>query len=334
MPAEDGRHDRTWMCWPSSTDIWGPDLGGVQAAIIEIALTIAEFERVSMLARPTEASAVRRLAKGVHVIDAPVDDLWARDTLPNFITRRGANGTIQLGANHARFNGWGRKQIFSGDAQLAGLVAKRLGIALSESGLTGEGGGIEIDGTGTVLGAASSWVNPNRNAGRTRAQIESSILSMVGGQRMIWVDGLAGHDITDGHIDTLARFINPSTILIDRPALDDPGDPWVTVAARTREQVQQARTATGGRYKIVEIVQPTTIRSTRTDFLSTYMNYYVCNGGVIAPQFGDTKADVAARNVLEELFPNRDVVQVNIDALAAGGGGIHCATQQQPSIRQ
>jgi agmatine deiminase len=333
MPAEEGLHDRTWMCWPSSRDVWGPDLRSVQDAILEIALTIAEFEPVSLLARPTETAAVRRLAKGVEVIDAPVDDLWARDTLPNFLTRRRANGTIELGASHARFNGWGGKQISTGDTQLAGLVAKRLGIALTESSLTGEGGGIEIDGAGTVLAAASSWVNQNRNPGLTRTEIEKAILSMLGAQRMIWVDGLAGHDITDGHIDTLARFVNPSTILVDKPAFNDPDDPWVTVATRTRQQIQHARTAAGGRYKIVEIVQPTTVRGTGDDFLSTYMNYYVCNGGVIAPQFGDAKADAAAHTVLEQLFPDRDVVLLNIDALAAGGGGIHCATQQQPSTR-
>ena len=334
MPAEDSLHDQTWMCWPSSKAVWGSDLAAVQNAILEIALTIAEFEPVSMLARPTEVRAVRRLLKGVTVIEAPVDDLWARDTLPNFLLRRRADGTVELSASHARFNGWGGKQISSGDTQLAGLVAKRLGITLADSGLTGEGGGIETDGEGTVLAAASCWVNPNRNPGRTRAQIESAMLSMLGAKRMIWVDGLAGHDITDGHIDTLARFVNPTTILVDKPAFNDPADPWVKVAARTRQQVGQARTASGTRYNVLEIVQPTTVRGTGDDFLSTYMNYYVCNGGVIAPQFGDKNADAAARTVLERLFPDRDVVLINIDALAAGGGGIHCATQQQPSTRR
>lgn len=334
MPAEDGPHDRTWMCWPSSKAVWGRDLPGVQNTIIEIALTIAEFEPVSLMARPDEAAAVRRLMKGVDVIEGPVDDLWARDTLPNFVTRRRADGTVELAAGHARFNGWGAKQVSSGDTRLAGLVAKRLGIALTASGLTGEGGGIEVDGTGTVLAAASSWVNPNRNPGRTRAQIESALLSMLGAQRMIWIDGLAGHDITDGHIDTLARFVNPTTILIDKPAFDDRFDPWVQVAARTRQQVKQARTASGGKYNTVEIVQPTRIRGTGDDFLSTYMNYYVCDGGVIAPEFGEKKADAAAKKMLESLFPDREVVQLNIDALAAGGGGIHCATQQQPSTRK
>ncbi len=321
------------MCWPSSKAIWGSELRGVQDAIIEIALTIGEFEPVSLLARPAEAAALRRLIKGATVLEGPVDDLWARDTLPNFLTRRRADATLELGASHARFNGWGAKQTHAGDAQLAALVAKNLRVNLQDSGLIGEGGGIEVDGTGTVLGAASSWVNPNRNPGKTQAQIESALIAMLGCNRMIWIDGLAGQDITDGHIDTLARFVNPTSILVDKPSFNDPADPWVKVAARTRQQIGKARTATGAPYKIIEVVQPTTTRRTGNDFLSTYMNYYVCNGGVIAPQFGDSKADSAARKVLQDLFPDREIVQINIDALAGGGGGIHCATQQQPSTR-
>ncbi len=148
---------------------------------------------------------------------------------------------------------------------------------------------------------------------------------------MIWVDGLAGKDITDGHIDTLARFVDPSTIVVDKPAFNDPADPWVAVAERTKQQVQDARTKTGSPYRVVEITQPKRIRGTGNEFLSTYMNYYVCNGAVIAPEFGDRAADAAARKVLAGLFPKREIVLRNIDALAAGGGGIHCATQHQPA---
>ncbi len=334
MPAEDLPHERTWMCWPSSKSVWGSDLSAVQDCIAKVALTIAEFEPVTLLARPGEVDAVRRLLKGVQVVAAPVDDLWARDTLPNFLTRRRSDGTLQLGASHARFNGWGSKQVSSGDTQLAALVTQQLRIQLAESGLIGEGGGIEVDGAGTVLASVSSWVNKNRNPGRSKASIESALLSMLGAKRMIWVDGLAGQDITDGHIDTLARFVNPTTILVDKPAYDDSDDTWVKVAARTKQQVSQARTAAGRAYRILEIVQPVKTRMSGDDFLSTYMNYYVCNGAVIAPQFGDSKADTAARRVLTDLFPDREIVQINIDPLAAGGGGIHCATQQQPSIRK
>ncbi len=330
MPAEDLPHARTWMCWPSSSDVWSTDLQGVQDTIVEIALAIADFEPVSMLARPAEVAAVQKLlGAAVQVVPAPVDDLWARDTLPNFVTR--TIGTkIELAGGRVRFNGWGGKQIHSGDEKLAGIVTDLLKVPLLDSGIVGEGGGLEVDGAGTVAAAESSWVNPNRNPGKSRADIEKALLDLLGAERMIWIDGLAGADITDGHIDTLARFANDSTIVIDKPAYEDPTDPWVKVAKRTKEQIASARTKGGRPYKIVEIVQPASVRQNTEGFLSTYMNYYVCNGAVIAPEFGDKKADAAAKKVLADLFPNREIVQINIDALAAGGGGIHCATQQQP----
>ena len=334
MPAEDTPHERTWMCWPSSEAVWGEDLASVQDTIATIALAIVEFEPVTMLARPEEIDALGEiLGSEIEVLAGPVDDLWARDTLPNFVTRTNPDGSIGIAASHATFNGWGGKQIHDGDTQLAALVAGHLGIELLDSGLVGEGGGIEVDGAGTVLAAASSWVNENRNPGKSRGDIEASILAMLGADRMIWVDGLAGNDITDGHIDTLARFASEGTILVDEPAFDDPDDPWVEVAARTESQVREARANDGEPYEIVKIVQPEYPRGTGEDFLATYMNYYVCNGAVIAPEFGDPDADAAAKSVLQELFADREVVMVNIDPLASGGGGIHCATQHQPTLR-
>jgi agmatine deiminase len=333
MPAEEDPHERTWMCWPSSEEVWGPDLTAVQDAIVDIAQAIARFEPVTMLARPSEMDALGEiLTDNITLMEGTVDDLWARDTLANFVVRTSSSGKQELAAAHATFNGWGGKQIHDGDTQLAALVAKQLGVELIDVGLVGEGGGVEIDGTGTVLAAASCWVNDNRNPGKSREEIEAALLEMLGGDRMIWVDGLAGADITDGHIDTLARFANPSTIVVDKPAFDDPSDPWVAVAATTKAMVSAATTVDGEPYQIVEIVQPTDIRGGGEGFLSTYMNYYVCNGAVIAPQFGDPAADDAAEAVLAGLFPDRQIVMLDIDALAAGGGGIHCATQQQPRI--
>lgn len=330
MPAEEEEHERTWMCWPSNGEIWGDDLATVQATITDIALAIADFEPVTMLVRPeARDAAAAMLGDSIELLDAPVDDLWARDTLPNFLVRT-VDGVSELAATHAIFNGWGGKQVHDGDTQLAGVVARHLGLGLLASGLVGEGGGVEVDGQGTVLAAASSWVNDNRNPGMSRDDVEEALLVLLGADRVIWVDGLAGADITDGHIDTLARFANPATIVVDAPAADDPDDPWVEVAARTLELVEAARTIDGDPYDVVEIVQPATIRGSGDDFLATYMNYYVCNGAVIAPEFGDEAADAAAREVLASLFPDREIVQLDIDALAAGGGGIHCATQQQP----
>lgn len=333
MPAEDVEHERTWMCWPSRADVWGGSLPDVQDAIVRIALAIAEFEPVTMLARAEEVAGVEALVDGadVEVIEAPVDDLWARDTLPCFLIGE-VDGAPALAAGRVAFNGWGDKQVHDGDAQLAGIVAELLEIELIDSGITGEGGGLEVDGGGTVMAAESSWANDNRNPGTDRDEIEAGLLDLLGGERMIWVDGLAGADITDGHIDTLARFVDEATILVDQPAFEDPEDPWVAVAERTRAQVTQATTANGDPYEVIEMVQPREVRGTGDEFLSTYMNYYVCNGAVIAPEFGDPDADEAAAAILTELFPDREVILLDIDALAAGGGGIHCATQQQPRI--
>ncbi len=203
--------ERTWMCWPSSGEVWESDLPDVQDAIARVALAISAYEPVTMLARPAEADAVRELlGDDVEVVEAPVDDLWARDTLPALLVRdAAAGGGGELAAGRVRFNGWGDKQVHRGDARLAAVVARHLDIELIDSGVVGEGGGFEIDGAGTVLAAESSWVNDNRNPSLTKAQIEERLLGLLGADRLIWVDGLAGHDITDGHIDTLARFASP-----------------------------------------------------------------------------------------------------------------------------
>lgn len=332
MPAEERAHAATWMCWPSSTGIWGGSLAGVQDTIIALARIIARFEPVKMLARPNELARLHRLlSEAVEVIEAPVDDLWARDTLPLFIRANNPQDTVPLAAARLRFNGWGNKQRHSGDAQLAELVASRLGIPLLDADLTGEGGGVETDGAGTLLAARSSWVNPNRNPDLDEAEIGARLVALLGAKRIIWIDGIAGEDITDGHIDTLARFVHPGALIVDRPDYVEPGEVWYDVAEATKRSLTEVQQAQGGPLSLIPLVQPTNPRGKGQDFLSSYVNYYVCNGAVIAPSFGDSAADRAAADVLREQYPGREVVQLDIDPLAAGGGGIHCATQQQPT---
>ena len=334
MPAEETRHERTWMCWPSGRDIWGRALPEVQASIASIALAIAANEPVTLLARPHQVRAARaEVGADVEVVGAPVDDLWARDTLPCFLlSTASATAPATLGAGRVRFNGWGHKQRHGGDRRLAGIVAEMLGVEVVDSGVVGEGGGLEIDGAGTVLASESSWVNENRNPDRSRADIEAALLDLLGADRFLWVDGLAGKDITDDHIDSQARFASPTTIVLDRSAAGAPEDVWSKTAARTRARLTAAATRSGEPYKIVDLVQPESVRNDDADFLATYLNYYVCNGAVIAPSFGDRAADERAHATLSGLFPGRRVTQLDIDPVAAGGGGIHCATQQQPAL--
>ncbi len=334
MPAEEELHDATWMCWPSRREVWGRDLADVQAAIVRIAVAIARREPVRMLARPAEVDRVRALLADAdaRVIAAPVDDLWARDTLPSFLVANDPADEVPLAAARVRFNGWGGKQLHGGDVRLAGLVAGHLGVPLIDSGLTGEGGGLENDGAGTILAARSSWVNDNRNPGVSEDEIARRLADLLGADRVVWVDGLAGADITDGHIDTLARFAGPGRIVLGRPAYTEPGEQWFDLSVATEDALAETLTTDGRPYRFTSLVEPEEPRGTGDAFLSSYVNYYVCNGAVIAPAFGDGDADRAAAARLADLHPDREIVQVEIDAIAAGGGGIHCATQQQPGI--
>lgn len=329
MPAEDDRHAATWMCFPGRRAIWGRDLAAVQATIAEIGLVVARFETVRMLARPDDVARAQELVgSDLDVIEAPVDDLWARDTLPLFLVSESGD----LAAARVRFNGWGGKQVHDGDVRLAGLVADMVEIDLLDTGLVGEGGGVETDGEGTLLASRSSWVNDNRNPGLDDEAIAGALTAGLGARRLLWVDGVAGEDITDGHIDTLARFADSTTIVRESTSYVEPGEVWYELALATAESLERFRTLEGDRYELVELEQPTTTRRRNPDFLASYVNYYLCNGAVLIPEFGDARADGRASERIGALYPDREVVAIDIDPVAAGGGGIHCATQQQPAI--
>lgn len=329
MPLEQAPHERTFMQWPANVDVYGrAALLRTQRAIARIANSIGRFEPVVMLAGEAHHSQARRLLDdSVTLWDMPTDDLWCRDSGPTFVLD--ANGDLAVMDFH--FNGWGDKQPHANDARIAGLVAHRLGLPLIDSGLVGEQGGVEHDGAGLVLAHASSWVNPNRN--RASADIIGDrLLDALGGTRMIWAPGVIGADITDYHIDSLARFVGPGKILIQMPAALDPDDPWSRSAFETHGILQRSLDADNRPLDIVVLAEPTNIRATGADFVSSYVNYYVCNGAVVAAQFGDEEADAAASSLLESLYPGREVVMIDIDALGESGGGIHCATQQQPRV--
>jgi agmatine deiminase len=155
-------------------------------------------------------------------------------------------------------------------------------------------------------------------------------LSALGGEKMIWAPGVKGKDITDYHIDALARFVAPGKVLIQLGATIDPDDPWSVSGHETLKVLQGATDAKGRKLEIVQLDDPVDIRSSLPEFVASYVNYYVCNGAVIAAQFGDARADGKARDLLQSLYPGRSIEMLNIDPIGESGGGIHCATQQQP----
>lgn len=331
MPLESAPHARTFMQWPVSKGVYdSAQLSDVQGAILRIANSIALFEPVTLLAsRKHHAKLANRISSSVELWDVPTDDLWCRDSGPTFIVDEQGQQAIA----HIQFNGWGRKQPHANDARIASVIAERLGIPLLATGLIGEQGGVEHDGAGTLLAHASSWDNPNRNQ-IPRTEIERRLLGALGGTKMIWAPGIAGADITDYHIDALARFVGPGQVLIQISSPSDPSDPWSVAAHDTLRILRAAKTASGAALDIKIIDDPIDIREEAEDFVASYINYYVCNGAVIAAQFGDRDADDRAKRQLAALYPGRKIVMLDVDALGRAGGGIHCATQQQPAIQK
>ncbi|MFJ5633694.1 agmatine/peptidylarginine deiminase [Streptomyces goshikiensis] len=329
VERDDVPHARTWMSWPTRTSIWGGRrLAGVQEDIALIARTIARHEPVVMCAPDADAAATARSWCGpaVTVLDSiPTDDLWMRDTAPVF-RRDGRGGLDAIGLN---FNGWGNKQTHSRDAEVARRIADDGRLSFSRTEFVGEGGAIETDGDGTVMATESSLVNKNRNPGMSRADIEDAVLRAYGADRMIWVPGIKGKDITDDHIDVTSRFVRPGVVMVQVPP-EDRDDAWARDAREQFAILSRATDARGRRLKVIRVDGPDTVRSKDSQFVDSYLNFHVVNGAVITAQFGDAVKDAAANRALAEAFPGRTVVQLDVDRLMAGGGGIHCSTMHEP----
>ncbi|MEV6521399.1 agmatine deiminase family protein [Longispora sp. NPDC051575] len=327
---DDARHARTWMSWPANRSIWGRDLPGIQDDIALIASTIAAYEPVVMCAIDDRAAADARAlcGRGVTVTsEIPTDDLWMRDSCAVFRTD-GAGG---LDAHGLRFNGWGRKQRHSNDARVARYVAEYAELPFGTAAFVGEGGAIETDGDGTVMATESSLVNRNRNPGMSRQQVEKAVLAAYGADKMLWVPGIRGEDITDDHIDVTSRFIRPGVVMVQLPPAGR-NDVWARDAREQHAILSAATDARGRRLRVVTVEGPDTVRSRKDTFVDSYLNFHVVNGAVLTAQFGDRVKDAAARAALAAAYPGREVVQLDVDRLMSGGGGIHCSTMQEPLV--
>ncbi|MFB8275983.1 agmatine deiminase family protein [Nocardia colli] len=334
MPGEWVPHERTIMAWPSSPEIWGmgrpghPLLGAARREIAELAKTIARFEPVLLCAVPEQAADAQLMCgPSVEVAPIPVDDLWTRDSGPIFLN--GPQGQIGLDFN---FNTWGNKGTFYRDGRLARRTLERLGVRRVQAPMIAEGGGLEVDGAGTLLATESAVVNDNRNFGRSRAELEDLLRPLLGVRKFIWLKGLRGQDPTDGHIDLIARFVEPGVVVVNRPAAGAPADKWAPVWQEAIDVLRTSTDAAGRRLRVVDLIEADVRKlGDHGGYIRTgYVNYYVLNGAVIVPAFGDETADARALATLRDLHPGRAAVAVNIRNLAEGGGGIHCATMQQP----
>ncbi|QDY80332.1 agmatine deiminase family protein [Streptomyces qinzhouensis] len=328
LGAEWESHTRTFMSWPALTSVWEEDLPYVREDIARIARAVGEYEAVVMMARPEQVKAAQRACGSqVEVIPLAVDDLWARDTVPVFVEQGGKVTGVDF-----NFNGWGDKQEHTNDARVGRKLLPEYGIPRVQAPLVSEGGSFETDGEGTLLITESSIVNVNRNPGKSRDRIEAELKQSLGVEKVVWLAGVRGEDITDAHVDSLVRFTEPGVVLLDRAFPGTPPDSWSRSADQAESVLSTATDARGRRFEIVELPQPDLRKITGEgeDFLASYANFYIANDSVFLPRFGDRKADDRARGIMREHFPGRDVVLVPIDTVASGGGGIHCATHDQP----
>jgi len=330
MPAEWQPHAATWMAWPHDDEQWIGMLEPVRQEFAALVRAVARDETVELLVADEESASDARARLGgsavrQHVV--PHQDLWLRDSGPIFVTRDAEVALVDWD-----FNGWGNKYPAQLDDEIPTHVARLLGgVAPFHPGLVMEGGSLEVDGAGLAMTTRQCLLSPERNPGVSAAALEAALSRFLGISRVIWLDnGLEG-DHTDGHIDTLTRFANETTIVTS--VCQDMSDPNHDTLAANLDVLRQAVSAELRPFSIVELPVPTG----RVEFDGerlplTYANFYLTNRLVLVPVYG-TREDAAALEILGPLFPGRDVIGLAARALITGGGAFHCVTQQQPAGR-
>jgi agmatine deiminase len=329
MPPEWADHERCWMAWPARPGAWGDRLEAARDAYAEVARAIARFEPVRMLTRPADAAdASIRCGDEVDVMMADINEAWFRDTGPTFLL--GPDGA--LGGVDWAFNGWGGKISDSAPDKEATLkVFERSAARRFAAPIVLEGGAIHVSGAGTLLTTESVVLNPNRNLGLTKQAAEAVFRDYLGVNEVVWLGAGYEHDDTDGHVDNLACFTGANTILAI--ACADENDPNHAVFADNLERLSRATDNAGRVFDVVTIPQPAPRHVDGRRLTLSYINFYLAGHGtdkaVIMPAFDDPM-DNTANDIVAAAFPDRTVVQISALDIVAGGGGIHCITQQQP----
>ena len=335
MPAEWEPHAATWLAWPHNLDTWPDDLKRVQQTWVEMIRTLAVGETVDLLVNDasSETEVAVRLGRGgvdtrrVTFHRIPTVDVWIRDYGPTFITR--ADQSAALAFVNWRFNAWGMKYPeYVADDTVPLRLNEALGLPAFTPGIVLEGGSIDVNGAGLCLATEECLLNPNRNRGRTRQDIERLLRSALGLQRVLWLPaGMAGDD-TDGHIDNLARFVDTDTVVcVVEP---DPQDENHRALQENYRCLTSATEPHGRRLRVVPLPQPDPVMAGDDRLPASYANFYIANGVVLVPLYGGSR-DQAALDILAPLFPGRRVAGIDARALILGLGGIHCVTQQQPA---
>jgi agmatine deiminase len=327
MPPEFGPHQACLMEWPTSTraEFWASQFEPAKDVYAEVARAIAAFEPVIMVCNPGETTDVRdRCGADVEALEIPIDDSWMRDNGPIFV----ADGKGGVALVHFRFNSWGEKYLpYDRDAQVPERIAAHFGMRRYEAPLVLEGGSFFVDGEGTLITTEQCLLNPNRNPTLSRPEIEDALRAYLGIETVIWLEAFGDRD-TDGHVDGIALFVRPGTIVLETPS--DPANFNHVFARRNLERLASVVDARG---RVLEVLQFDATAHTKVADLEVevpYVNVYLPNGGVIMPTAG-LPEDERAVEQMRGFFPDREIVTVPGAVLSYGGGGPHCITQQVPT---
>ena len=335
MPAETAPQSRIWMAFPREGDVMGDSSAAREAtyaAWTAVAHAITDFEPVTMVVDPSERERARRmLSADIDVVEAPLNDFWMRDFGPTFVLD---DETGQLGGVDWIFNAWGQGADCEQDALIAERVIGEAGATRIPSLLVNEGGGIHVDGEGTVLVTETVQLDPDRNPWATKERVEAELSRTIGATTAIWLPRGLTRDYdelgTRGHVDIVATFAAPGRVLLH--AQLDPAHPDHAVMPEIRAALEEAIDARGRRLEIIDLPAPAQLTDDEGFVDYSYVNHLVVNDGVIACGFGDEYADARARDILSAAYPGRAVVTVDAREIFARGGGIHCITQQQPAV--
>ena len=334
MPPEWAEHERTWMEFPPANETYGDDpdgqLGFYRDVWASVTNAIAKFEPVSLIANVGDGpEARRRVGPNVTVYENPIDDSWFRDSGPTFLVHPDG----RLGATHWTFNAWGNQGFsrFDDEQYVGRFAAEMAGAQVFASAMVNEGGGIHVDGDGTVMITRTVQLDPDRNPDFTAERVEVELKAYLGVDKIIWLPRGLTQDYerygTRGHIDILASFVRPGVVVAHTQP--DPAHPDHLVCLENLRILRASTDARGRNLQVIELPAPTVLQTDEGWVDYSYINHYVCNGAVILCAFNDPN-DAQAAAILGDLYPDREIVLVDATHIFECGGGIHCITQQQP----
>jgi agmatine deiminase len=335
QPAEWAPHSACWLAWPSHAELWQENLPAAQAEFTALCKGIVNFdangvaqgESLDILVPTPQAKAQAEKALAglpVRFHDIPFGDIWLRDTAPIFLT----DASGKLASAKFKFNGWGGKYALPHDDQVSTAIEKKSAMPHFTFPWVLEGGSIEVDGEGTCLTSEQCLLNPNRNPEMSKLDVEKALGEALGVSKVLWVkDGLL-NDHTDGHIDTIARYVAPGMIACMEAA--DDSDPNFAVLEQIANDLASFTDAKGRKIEVVRIPSPGAILNEDGEVMpASYLNFYIGNSTVIVPTYGSSQDDAAVA-AIAKIFPTRKTIGSSAFAILSGGGAFHCITQQQP----